>query len=41
MDLMNDLKVFKIGEDKMCRLEYLGVSEFEITSPEQFIELKN
>jgi len=39
--LASDLDPFKIGKDKMGKLQYLGVKYIEITSPEQFIELKN
>jgi hypothetical protein len=33
-DLANDLETFRIGEDKMGRLLYLGIKDIEITSPE-------
>jgi hypothetical protein len=33
-DLANDLNPFKIGEDKMGRLIYLGLNDIEITSSE-------
>ena len=39
-DLLNDLKTFKIGEDKMGRIEMTGLKEVEITSAQQFYALK-
>ena len=38
---MNDLNPFKIGEDKFGKVEYAGLTQEEIKSPEQFIELKD
>jgi hypothetical protein len=33
-DLANDLNPFRIGEDKMGNLIYLGLTDIEITSAE-------
>ena len=39
-DLLNDLAVFKIGIDKFCKIEMLGLKEVEITSADQFNEIR-
>lgn len=30
-----------MGDDLMGKIKYIGLKDIEITSPEQFIELKN
>lgn len=40
-DLANDLQPVKMGENLMGRLKYLGLTDLDITEPEQFIQFKN